>query len=225
MTRGNRTKSSVTRQCRNRRRTYVINPTFQWKYAVTIAVVVFLISIVISSVLYGVLHHQARLRLMHPGSYTARVTLVMFVFASVLSLVTAGGVGLWAVVVTHRICGPLFVVERYVAQLAEGRIPEPRALRRKDEFKCFYATFARAMESMRERKREECAVLTEVLTTARSALDADDYARKDALRSIAAHIQALRDAASESVGGAVENGDAAPSTTSDPAGAQPVAVA
>ena len=225
MTRRSERESAVNGQSCNRRRTYVINPTFQWKYVITIAVLVFLISMVISSILYGVLHYQARLRLMHPESYAASVMPVVFAFGAVFSLVTAGGAGLWAIVVTHRICGPLFVVERYVAQLGDGFIPEPRALRRKDEFKGFYATFARAMESMRERRREESDALVKALATARSALDADDYVRKQALESIAAHLETLHDAVEKSVGGAAGDGDAVPSAKSDLAGTPPVAVA
>lgn len=56
-------------------------------------------------------------------------------------LVLAGGLVLFnvvlalgAVVVTHRMAGPIFVFRRYLRMLAEGRIPEVRALRRGDEF-------------------------------------------------------------------------------------------
>lgn len=188
----------------NRRRQYLINPGFQWKYALTLALAVFLISAVISSVLYLLLHHQARLRLMHPEAYTAQVTLVIILFGAAFSMLTAGALAVWCVFVTHRICGPLFVLDRHLNKLADGRFPEMRELRRKDEFKDLYATFGRAVESLKADKRVELATLTRVLTIVESAKNADDTARKDALSSVATHIDTLRDVAAKALG--VEGG-------------------
>lgn len=39
---------------------------------------------------------------------------------------------------THRIFGPIFVINRYVQELIDGKNPVPRALRDKDEFKDLY---------------------------------------------------------------------------------------
>jgi len=184
----------------HRRRKYIINSAFQWKYALTIAVSVFLIVSLISSVLYGLLHHQARQRLIHPESYTAEVTLVMVLFGAALSTITAAAVGVWCLVVTHRICGPLYLLENKFIELANGHIPQLRALRSKDEFKELFAAFGTAVDSMKVRKQAELTRLTKALTVARSALNADDETRKDTLLTIAGHLDALRSAAAETLG-------------------------
>lgn len=180
------------------RRHYVINAAFQWKYCVTVAVVVFLASSIISSVLYGILHHQARMRLLNPMTYTAQVPWVIFAFALGFAALTAAGVGIWSVFMTHRICGPLVLLRNYVAELSEGRIPDVRPLRRKDEFKELMASFAKAVSSLKTSKQAEVAALSRVLDIARQAIEDDACDRKTALVAVASHIEPLRNAVESS---------------------------
>ena len=189
----------------NRRRKYIINAAFQWKYATTIAVAVFLISTIMSCALYGLLHHQARMRLIYPETYTAEVTLVMVMFALGFSLVTALGVGVWCVIVTHRMCGPLFVLENHLVELSRGRFPMFRPLRKKDEFKELYAAFSKAVGSLKDRKHSDLELLNEALTTARSATDSDGNTRTETLESLVKQINSLRDAAAEALGQEVDS--------------------
>lgn len=166
---------------RNRRRKYLINPSFQWKYALITATAVFLITSILSSILYGLLHHQARMRVMYPETYTAEVTLIILAFGVAFAGIAAVGVGIWCVMVTHRFCGPLYVMERHLVALAQGRIPRLRDLRRKDEFKEFYATFRRAVDALRDSRIAELAIIEQALATARTAAQADDASRRQAL--------------------------------------------
>jgi len=57
--------------------------------------------------------------------------------------------------VTHRISGPIYVISRHMEQIMEGRHPEFRALRDKDEFKEFYAKFVEMVEKLEKEKHEE----------------------------------------------------------------------
>ena len=116
---------------KKRRKQYVINPAFQRKFAITIGLVVFMGTSMISSVLYGVLHSQARMRAMNPETYNAEVTLIILLAALILSLVTAGALAVWSIMVTHRICGPLYVLENCFRTLASGQFPTRRALRKR----------------------------------------------------------------------------------------------
>jgi methyl-accepting chemotaxis protein len=185
---------------RNRRRRYIINSAFQWKYAVTIALVIFMVSFMMSSGLYGLLQHQARMRLMSPQTYTAEVTLVMFLFAGGFSVVTAVGVGLWCIVASHRICGPLFVLERYLEELACGSLPKIRPLRRKDEFKELHRAFTAAVDSLRQQKQSDFAALGDALRTAEAALDGHDETRRTAIESLMTQLGSLRQAAADALG-------------------------
>ncbi|MGB2988170.1 MAG: hypothetical protein WBE26_20060 [Phycisphaerae bacterium] len=200
----------------NRRRKYVINPAFQWKYIVTSALVIFLISSLMSLVLYGLLHRQARLRFMSPETYTAEVTLVILLFAVGFATVTAVGVGLWCVIVTHRICGPLFVLERHLLELTRGRFPKLRPLRRKDEFKELYRVFSKAVDSLKTRKQTDLAALTDSLETAKSAIGSDDETRQNALESLVRQIESLRRAAAEALGDETSDAPTRPATASQP---------
>ena len=187
----------------NRRRIRIINPEFQWKYAFTIALTVFLVSSIISAVLYGVLHHQARMRVIHPETYTTNIATTILYFALGISAVASGGVALWSVLVTHRICGPLFVLDRYFRELAQGRLPTIRALRRKDEFKSLFHSFAGAVDALKERKQVEVATLNEMVVVARNGLNRDD-GQREALECIATRLEVLRREASQCLGEEVD---------------------
>ena len=218
-------KTAAGANHRYRRRQYLINPSFQWKYAITIGVTVFVTSSLLAFVLYGLLHNQARMRLMNPTAYRAEVTFVMLAFALGFAAVTAAAMGLWSVIVTHRVVGPLFVVDRYLGELAAGRIPKLRPLRSKDEFKALYATFSRAVESLRAGKLAEQGAMMKALNAAREAENGDDRARKEALRSVADCLEELYNASAKACGGELDLVPAARSEPSTSAEKTPVAVA
>lgn len=52
---------------------------------------------------------------------------------------------------THRISGPIYVMSVYMREIIEGRMPEPRNLREKDEFKDFYELFREMIEAIKKR--------------------------------------------------------------------------
>lgn len=197
---------------KNRRKNYIVNAAFQWRYAITIGLTVFFITSTMSSVLYTVLHHQARQRLIHPETYTGEVALVVLFAAIAFSAVTAGGVAIWSLIATHRMCGPLFVLERYLTELAEGRLPTLRPLRRKDEFKDLYRGFSRAIETLKARKQADLTVLAEALGSAKSALKGDDESRRRELESLVLHMEKMHKAVAEDLGGEA-NGELEPPAT------------
>lgn len=197
---GTQTKASAGGDKANRRKTRIINPRFQWKYASIIGMVVFLFTCTISFVLYGLLHHQARMRMIDPGHYLTDVAPVIVFFGVMFAAVTACGVGVWSAFASQRICGPLFVLERYLHELAQGKFPSPRPLRRKDEFKELYAAFADAVNAMKESKRGELAALTRSVNVARAALNADEQSRIHALSAVADEMEKLRQLAAKSLG-------------------------
>lgn len=135
---------------RRRRRARVVRPAFQLKHAITLALAVFVLTSIVSSVLYGVLHAQARQRALTPESYTAEVGLVILLFAVGLSLVTALALGIWFILVTHRICGPLVYFQRCLEEIAQGNIPELRPIRKKDELHDFWNALSGAIEAIKQ---------------------------------------------------------------------------
>lgn len=187
-----RVEAPVDRLARSRRRQYIVNPAFQWRVVLTVSIWVFLCSSIVSTVLYGVLHAQARARLIDPFGYTAEVPLVVIGFGLAFSLMAAIAVGLWCVVITHRICGPLRVMAGWLEELAVGKTPELRPLRKNDEFKDFYQILCRVVESSARRRSQMLEVVSEALSCAESAAAADPQ-RAAPLDSVVRNLQTLRD--------------------------------
>ncbi len=180
----------------SKRRRYLINAVFQWKYTFLVIVGVFFTCAVMSSVLFGVLHEQARQSILNqtdPRAVPAweNLTVVLVAggaFATLLSL----AFGVWTLIITHRIYGPVFVLERFVGELADGRFPKYRPLRKKDEFKGFYVAFWRAVEALKKSKRAEVAALSEAIRLARSGAVGDDAHRRRAMESLVNQLETLR---------------------------------
>ncbi len=191
--------SNMVPDRQNRRRKYLINPAYQWKQACTIAVIVFLSSSIISFATFGVLHQQARMRLADPSGYHADVTSIILLFAVGSSALTAGGIGLWSILMTHRICGPAFVLDRSMNELREGRFPKMRGLRKKDELQGLYTSTSEAVEALEGRARRELATVADALDLARSAQQASDTVRVTSLQSLASQLEQLRGELAESL--------------------------
>jgi len=53
---------------------------------------------------------------------------------------------------THHISGPIYVMSGYIKEIIAGKLPSPRALRKNDELKEFYALFGEMVAKLKERK-------------------------------------------------------------------------
>ncbi|MCG8403862.1 MAG: hypothetical protein MI923_01560 [Phycisphaerales bacterium] len=185
----NENQRSTARSHRRRRR--VINASFQWKYTIFVVMGVFIITTFMSSVLFGVLHEQARSSILgktNPQEIsvwesTPVVLISAVAFASLLAL----AFGVWTIVFTHRLSGPIFVMENLLRQVTEGRFPKRRELRKKDEFKELYAELWRAIDAIDASRRSEYAKLTEALKLAQSGAGSADQT----LKKVAEQIEAM----------------------------------
>jgi hypothetical protein len=186
-------------QSQNRRRNYLINPSFQWKQACTIAVIVFLTSTIISFVTFGVLHQQARLRLSDPTGYQADVGSVILFFSIGCSAITAGGIGLWSILMTHRLCGPAYVIDCAMQELRDGRFPTLRGLRKKDEFQALYASVSGTVDALMARTRRELETVAEALDITRNAQTACDTDRQSSLQTLVSQLEELHRDLAESL--------------------------
>ena len=188
-----------------RRRSHIINPVFQWKYTLLMSGSVFFVSTFMSVILFSVLHHQARARIVHPEvSYMWENTLAM-VFSSLgFAALTALAIGCWCIFITHRVAGPMYVLEAYLREIIDGRLPKVRALRKKDEFKELHDTFRKAVDAVRIRQHDDLATLTETLKIARSSAAGDEKKQKHAFEAIAIRLERLRAEAARTLGEKVD---------------------
>jgi hypothetical protein len=137
---------------RNRRGRYIVDPEFQYKYVLGCVICVAFFAFVLSLGLYALLHQEARAQAFNSVQETAVASKVM-IFSITLSCLAGIGVGLWAMLVTNRLLGPLTPLQSDVTALTEGRVPKPRTSRSKDECKALTSTFGAAMETLATQRR------------------------------------------------------------------------
>jgi len=177
---------------KNRRRSYFVNPAFQWKYAITLGFAVYLTTTILCCILYATLFEETRQRVINPlgANFNAGATILLAAF--LFAVLTAGTVVALGVITSHRICGPLFVLEGYFRQIAAGKVPSPRALRKKDEFKEVFASFVQATERMRSDRQKQVEVLNGLVNQVRAVDYSDRQACVDALRSLSKELSDLQ---------------------------------
>jgi len=179
-----------------RRRTFLIDRGFQLKYTIIIALIGALIA-----VLWGTLFYKANKENSEQVMLTLKVDpelqalservedklagedakilyyLSGFILAVVFSL------GIWGVLITHRVAGPIFIISRYVDQVTNGEYPDPRPLRKKDELREFFIKFNDMLNAIKEREKDDVATLQKVLdgskgvVTSLSGDRAEEFAR------------------------------------------------
>lgn len=195
-----------TRPQRNRRRRLIVNPVFQWKYAACLVLTVFLVSTAVCAVVFGVMYYQARsFALGLQGAGYASTTVVFLASALGFALAPALAFGLWSVFLTHRICGPLYAMQRDLQLLTDGHFPKYRPLRRKDEFKSFHKVLWQTFNVLRQRRRLELSTLNEISDLAESALHSEAAPSDEALHAIVARVDALRARAAAELGVSCED--------------------
>lgn len=143
-----------------RRRTYLIDREFQLKY-------IFMLGSIGagSMALFGALAWWAHTAALEAGSAAQGLAGMTIVWLSVLAVIgTSVALGLFGLLFTHRVAGPVHVMNLYVEALAAGHYPRLRPLRRYDELKKFFDRFSHAVERIRAREAEEAQALSRVLS-------------------------------------------------------------
>lgn len=93
--------------------------------------------------------HENNLNTIETIASYNRVLLLSLVFCLLVQ-----GIILFALIIriTHRISGPVYVMSNYFRDIIDGRLPDPRPLRDKDELKHFYELFKELVCSLKERE-------------------------------------------------------------------------
>jgi hypothetical protein len=154
------------------RRTYLVDRGFQLKYILLLAGW----GLVLAGA-FGLWTWQAHQQVVETmiGDPAQRAAVVaaerqlLWVLAAIGAL-SAAALGLLGFIMTHRVAGPIYVMGHFLSQLAEGRYPRPRALRRHDELTGFHRHFLDALEAMKERDGRHLARLEEAVVRMRAAL-------------------------------------------------------
>jgi signal transduction histidine kinase len=187
--------SDVDGRKHRRLRNQLLNPRFQLKYTAMIVGIASTISMVLGWFLLSKLRENSRMLKLDAefddvlqaqlADYDAHIVWALIaafvVFIVVLAVVS--------VVVTHHMAGPIFVVQRHIRAIGEGRLPRVRKLRKGDEFVELIDTLAEAIQSIAQRTRGEMEKMEKIV----GHLDGDARAEVQALvadkRSMLAQLE------------------------------------
>ncbi|MBI5542557.1 MAG: hypothetical protein HY901_01615 [Deltaproteobacteria bacterium] len=176
------------------RRNFLIDRSFQLKYTLYMVIVGAAISLLFGAMMYQA-HVEATQLIDMPDPLREAVksqdaTLLWLVMA--IAVVMAVALGLFGILVTHRVAGPMYVFSHYMSVLGDGRFPMLRPLRKKDELKSFYEVFHGAVATMKERDKARGAELKMIAASIEeAAAKAPDAAA--ALKPSAEMLRAMAD--------------------------------
>ena len=182
-----------------RRRQYIVDRSFQLKYTLLIAFVGGAISLIFTSWMWEA--HKTNTEMLDldallKSQVAATDQHLLWLYVGVTLLMMAS-LGLLGVLITHRVAGPAFVMERYLEVVADGAYPNLRPLRKRDELKGFFASLEKAVESLKARDLSEAERLETVISALeQSGADAETLAT----------LKSIRDRKRQSVAGATTQG-------------------
>jgi hypothetical protein len=144
------------------RRTLLLDAGFQFRYMFRFAAIgafgVLIIGVLASRVIRNaVVEEGGSPEVMLASSDTL---LWLGAVGAVVMAVLTSLVGL---VLTHRVAGPVHVMNLYLASIAAGRYPRLRPLRSGDELREFFESLSYTVDRLREREAEEARLITEVI--------------------------------------------------------------
>jgi hypothetical protein len=148
---------------RPKRRTYLVDRSFQLKYMIVLGGWGLLLS-----VLFGMWLWQSHAHLAARGTGRGGEWLIVAVILG-LGLLSAVALALVGFIMSARIAGPVYVMGRDLRLLAQGHFPGQRALRRDDELKNLFELFRHAVDALHVREERRTAMLEEVLAALRAA--------------------------------------------------------
>lgn len=147
----------------------LLDRRFQLKYTAMIVGVATLVSVVLGVFLMSTVRENSRMlkleadfdavlqsQLADSDARVAWVLVAAFVAFNVVLAVVA-------VMITHRMAGPIFVMGRYVREIGEGRLPRVRKLRKGDEFVELVDTMSHAVRELEQRTRAELGAIERAL--------------------------------------------------------------
>ena len=75
--------------------------------------------------------------------------------------------GVMGLIITHRVCGPMFVFRRDLTTMLDGKYPLARPIRQGDEFRETFKVFMAVVESLKKRDADEVEILNHAIAAAR----------------------------------------------------------
>ena len=158
----------------NKRRSIpIVDKAFQYKYTGIIVSVVMAISAVLAYLLLQSYWETNRIMDLAMVSSELREQLnrgdalsVLYISFAILVLEILA-LGVMGIIITHRVCGPVFVIHRDLTTMLAGKYPRKHPIREGDEFRETFNLFMAVVESLKKRDADEVEKLNEVIAAAK----------------------------------------------------------
>ncbi len=194
---------AAAQQARYKRRTYVVDRGFQFKYTMMITVFGTGIAALLGWFLYDSIRESTEIAnmmaefpelQMQIQERDAQKMLIIGLGVTAICLWLV----IWGIVMTHRVAGPMFIMTRYVRQLGAGEYPSLRPLRKNDELREFFDAFKTMLDTLSDHDRKD---LEELRAVAKKLDDLSARAAKgesnaDLSRELRSLVEPLRSVAS-----------------------------
>lgn len=167
---------------RSRRRALpIVDARFQWKYTLIITALGVGTTAIMGGFLYKA-HVDNTSMLNLDGNEQVREQVmrgdqIFLLYLIALVVVMAVALAFWGLVVTHRISGPLHILARYLGVLSDGRYPDVRPLRKRDELQTFFESFAEAVTALKNRDVAALKDIEELIERGKKGASAEDIVR------------------------------------------------
>lgn len=169
---------------KRRYRNYLLDARFQLKYTGYVIAVTLLVASVLGGVAYGASRAQTEMLTLDMavrGETADFIESTARAYDRNLLLSIVGGValltislGLTGILVTHRVVGPAYKLKRLFQDVRDGHLRVVGTLRKGDELQDVFDVYAAMIETLRERQREEIALLVKGIGRAREVGATDE---------------------------------------------------
>jgi signal transduction histidine kinase len=160
-------------QSNKRRSIPIVDREFQYKYTALIVGIVAVISLVLGYLLLHGYWEMNRIMdlAMESSEFGDQVNrdeaLSVYYLSAAFIVVEVIAIGVLGLIITHRVCGPVIVIQRHLMSMLDGKYPPARPLRHGDEFQPAFNAFTAVLDSLRKRDADEVEKLNRVIAAAR----------------------------------------------------------
>lgn len=152
------------------RRAFLVAPAFQLKWSGALAAMGGAVSLLFGALMFQA--HQAAVRSLELPDEVIEPLLAadthQLGLVALISVVMAGVLASFGILVTHRIAGPMVVLERQLRELGRHGLARPRPLRQGDEMQELWRALDGAVVRLRELEGRQVEALTELLQAAQA---------------------------------------------------------
>jgi hypothetical protein len=157
----------------NKRRSIpVVDKAFQYKYTAIIVSIVVVVSAVLGYLLlqsYWELNRimDVAMGLPEKPKVSPDAARQVFHISAAFLVFEVLALGVMGLIITHRVCGPVFVIHGHLMTMLDGKYPHTRPLRSKDEFQETFKLFTAVIESLQQRDANEMKTLNRAIAAAK----------------------------------------------------------